>query len=43
MKEHNVKAIYETLAKIFEQKEDCKISVMLKQNEKEKHTQNSQV
>lgn len=33
MKEHNIIAIYETLAKIFEEKENCKISVIVKQKE----------
>lgn len=32
MKEHNVIALYETLARIFAEKENCKISVTLKQN-----------
>lgn len=34
MKEHNVLALYETLAAIFAEKENCKISVIVKQNEK---------
>ena len=34
MKEHNVLALYETLARIFSEKEDCKVTVMVKQNEK---------
>lgn len=34
MKEHNILALYETLARIFAEKEDCKITVTLKQNEK---------
>ncbi len=31
MKPHNINALYETLAKIFELKENCKISFELKQ------------
>ena len=35
MKEHNVIALYETIAKIFSLREDCKISVkVMKQKEK---------
>jgi hypothetical protein len=34
MKEHNVLALYETLARIFSEKEDCKVTVRVKQNEK---------
>lgn len=34
MKEHNILALYETLARIFEAKEECKITVTLKQNKK---------
>jgi hypothetical protein len=34
MKEHNVIALYETLARLFAEKENCKISVTVKQNEK---------
>ena len=34
MKLHNVNALYETLAKIFELKENCKVSVEVKQKEK---------
>lgn len=34
MKYHNVVAIYETLAKIFELREDCKITIKVKQKEK---------
>ena len=35
MKEHNVIALYETLARIFELRENCKISVSVKK-QKEK-------
>lgn len=36
MQKHNVIALYETLAKIFSDKEDCKVnvSVTMKQNKK---------
>lgn len=34
MKEHNVIALYETLARIFELREDCKITVNVKQKGK---------
>lgn len=34
MRKHNIQALYETLARIFETKEDCKITVTLKQNKK---------
>lgn len=34
MNKHNVVALYEALAKIFELRENCKISVEVKQNEK---------
>lgn len=35
MEEHNVIALYETIAKIFSLREDCKISVkVMKQKEK---------
>ena len=34
MQKHNVEALYETLAKIFAEKENVKISVIVKQNEK---------
>lgn len=34
MQEHNVIAIYETLAKIFELRENCQIKVIVKQKEK---------
>lgn len=35
MKEHNVIALYETIAKIFSLREDCKISVkVMKQKQK---------
>ena len=44
MKEHNVQTIFETLAKIFEERENCKISVnIVKQNENQKHIHNSQI
>lgn len=33
MKEHNVIALYETLARLFAEKENVKISVTVKQNE----------
>lgn len=33
MKEHNVVALYEALAKIFSIREDCKVSVVVKQKE----------
>ena len=42
MKLHNVNALYTTLAKIFEEKENCKVSVIVKQKEKQKHTLISQ-
>jgi hypothetical protein len=31
MQEHNIIQLYETLAKIFEEKENCKITVSVKQ------------
>lgn len=31
MKEHNVIALYEAIAKIFELREDCKITIKVKQ------------
>jgi hypothetical protein len=34
MGKHNVEALYQTLAKIFSEKEDCKVTVTVKQNEK---------
>lgn len=34
MQKHNVESLYETLAKIFSDKEDCKVTVTVKQNEK---------
>ena len=34
MKEHNVVALYEALAKIFSVREDCKISVKVKKQNK---------
>lgn len=34
MRLHNAEALYQTLAKIFAEKENCKISVIVKQNEK---------
>ena len=34
MQLHNIEALYQTLAKIFSEKEDCKITVRVKQNEK---------
>lgn len=33
MQEHNIINLYETLAKIFEEKENVKISVVVKQKE----------
>lgn len=33
MQEHNIIQLYETLAKIFEEKENCKITVSVKQKE----------
>lgn len=34
MQLHNVEALYQTLAAIFSEKEDCKVTVIVKQNEK---------
>lgn len=34
MQLHNIEALYQTLAQIFAEKENCKISVTVKQNEK---------
>ncbi len=31
MEQHNIEAIYKTLAKIFELREDCKITITVKQ------------
>ena len=34
MGKHNIEALYQTLAAIFSEKEDCKVTVTVKQNEK---------
>ena len=34
MQLHNVEALYQTLAAIFAEKENCKVTVTVKQNEK---------
>lgn len=34
MGKHNIEALYQTLAVIFSEKEDCKVTVTVKQNEK---------
>lgn len=34
MKEHNIIALYETLARLFAEKENCTVNVTVKQNEK---------
>ena len=31
MQQHNIEALYETLARLFAEKENCKISVNVKQ------------